>query len=51
MRRSALLFALPLLVLPGCRMNERMTGTNTQHLRPTPAQLEELTALRERLRR
>ncbi len=27
MRRSALLLALPLLVLPGCRMNERMTGT------------------------
>jgi|GEM_PF-4069978 len=30
--------------------NENMTGTNTQHLRPTPAQIEELTALRERLR-
>jgi|GEM_PF-3136739 len=27
MRGSALLLALPLLVLPGCRMNERMTGT------------------------
>ena len=27
MRRSALLLALPLLALPGCRMNERMTGT------------------------
>ncbi len=31
--------------------SESMAGTNTQHLRPTPAQLEELKALRERLGR